>query len=150
GWRSALDRADRPMVVLRRTHRFPALVAAHLLRFVRAAKMRVTVGAMNALLGGVAAALSLRNEPSARPAHPALAILALPLCICAAVFVRPAFESERALQPMLRSARTPRAFVIAAFIFAIAIPASALGATSGAMASPSLAWLTSSWAFALA
>jgi hypothetical protein len=149
-WGSALDRSEQPLTLLHRTHPLPALVVAHLLRVVRAAKMRLGIGAMSTLTGALGTALSLRNDHAARPGHRALAILALPLCICAAALVRPVLESERSCGPTLRSTSTAPAFVITAFLLAIAIPTSAYGATAGGIASPPLAWLTSSWAFGIA
>jgi len=111
-----------------------ALTVMYLLRLVRAERSRAAIAVLSAAAGTVGLVVA-HAEPSERPLPRALAILALPLVVVAAVCVAPILECEavaRAALVSLRGSRRP--VMVAAFAFAIAVPASALGATASATA----------------
>jgi hypothetical protein len=133
-----------------------ALYAAHLLRLTRAARSRLLVALASGAAGAVGLLFSLRNDPTERPVQRALTAMALPLTLAAATCVAPVIESEARLQGLLRSLRTPRTYVVTAFLLAIATPSSALAATAGVLASGEahraaalLAGLLVAWALTL-
>lgn len=130
-WRCALEEPSARFRLLRPTHPLLALYAAHALRLARAARSRLMVALVSGVGGAFGLGYSLRNDPTERPIVRALAALALPLTLTAAVCVAPVIENEARLRWLLRSLRVPRAFVLSAFLLAVATPSSALAATTG-------------------
>ena len=112
-----------------------ALTAMYLLRLVRAERSRAAIAVLSAAAGTVGLVVA-HAEPTERPLPRALAILALPLVVVAAVCVAPILECEAVARAALVSlrGRARRLVMLAAFASAIAVPASALGATASATA----------------
>ncbi len=133
-WRVALDGAARDLRMTRATVPVLAIAVAHLLRMFRVARARLVTAMVSAALGAVALGLSLRNDPPAHPVARALAVLSLPLTLCAAILVVPARETEERLRALARVTGTRWTTLLAAFSLALATPSSALAATAGAMA----------------
>jgi hypothetical protein len=131
GWSCALEQPSARWRLMRPTHPLLALYAAHALGLARAARSRLLVALVSGVGGALGLAYSLRNDPTERPVVRALAALALPLTLGAAACVAPLLESEARLRWLLRSLRVPRAFVLSAFLLAVATPSSALAATTG-------------------
>lgn len=141
---------------LRPTSAFTALYLSHVLCLLRAARSRLMVALAAGASGAIGLVFSLQNDPTVRPFPRALSVLCLPLTLAAAVCVAPLLEAEARLRVPLRSLRVSRAFVLAAFLTAVATPSSALAATTAAAASSaghvSLALLVlalMAWAWAL-
>jgi hypothetical protein len=110
------------------------LALSYLARMVRTARARLGAAAMTFAAAGAALALTLRNDPDARPWQRALVVFALPSSIASALLAAPAVETEARLAPWLRSARTP-AFVLAlAMALALATPSTAFASTAGVLA----------------
>jgi hypothetical protein len=59
-----------------------------------ACRARLVVAAASASLGALALGMSLHNDPPLRPVARALAVLSLPLILCAPVLVGPVRETE--------------------------------------------------------
>ncbi len=133
-WRLAPEERATPWRIARPTHALFALYLVHVLRLARRARSRLAVGAAVAALGG-AGLLTLRSDPTDRPLSRALAIMASPLVLVAATAVTPLLESERSMHAVLRSLRVRRSIVVAAFLLALATPATALAASAGLAAS---------------
>jgi hypothetical protein len=148
-WRCAPEQPGFRARWLRPTHPVFALYITHLLRLVRAAQSRLVVATVATGAGAVGLVFSLRNDPTDRPLARALAAMALPLTLAAAVCVAPVIESEARLRALLRSLRVPRAFAPSAFLLAIATPSSALAATTGIAASSTARTSASSLALVL-
>jgi hypothetical protein len=156
-WRGALYRPGAHVRFTRPSHPVLALMMAHALRLLRTARARLSLAATTIFAGGAALAMSLRNDPTPRPGHRALAVLSLPIAAAAATLVAPLLENESRMRPWLRSSRTPSWAVFAAFALALATPSSALAAGAGgvaAFANPVPAWQVvpalASWALVLA
>jgi hypothetical protein len=133
-WRVALDGGGRDLRMTRATTPVLVLAIAHLLRIVRIARARLALSAGSAAVGALALGLSLHNDPPARPVARALAVLALPLTVCAAVLVAPVRETEDRVRALARVTRTRWTTLLAAFALALITPSSALAATAGAIA----------------
>jgi hypothetical protein len=134
-WRSALEEPRLHFRLIRPMHPLFALYLAHVLRLVRAARSRLMVAFVCGVGGATGLVFSLRNDPTELPLQRALTALALPLTVAAAACVAPVIESEARLRGLLRSLRTSRSVVVAAFLLAIATPSSALAASAGLAAS---------------
>ncbi len=133
-WRAALEGAGLDVRMTRPTVPVLAITAAHLLRMIRVARARLLVAASSASFGALALGLSLHNDAPLRPVARALAVLSLPLTLCAAALVGPVRETESHLRPLARVTRTRWTTLLAAFALALATPSSALGATAGVLA----------------
>ena len=129
-WRNALDQPGLRFKLTRPGSALAALYTVHVLRLLRAERSRLTSAFGVAAAGSAGVLLSLRNDPSERPLQRALIVMALPLTVAAAVCVAPLLETERRLQPLLRSLRARPSAVIAAFLLAVSTPSSALAAAS--------------------
>ncbi len=148
-WRHALARrASLPLV--RRAPAAIALAMTYVARMVRAGRARLQAAAIVVFAGEGALALTLRNDPDARPVTRALAVLAFPLAIAAALLAAPALETEARLRPLLRSARTRTVTLATATILALATPSSALAATASVTLAPSVTLVSSAYAFVIA
>ena len=134
-WRCALEQRRASFGFSRPKHPLFALYLVHWLRLLRSAPSRLTAACVSGASGGIGLIFSLRNDPTERSVARALAAMALPLTLAAAVCVAPVLESEASLRTVLRSLRVPRSLVLTAFFFAIATPSSALAAGTGAAAS---------------
>jgi hypothetical protein len=134
-WRCALEQRRTSFGFSRPTQPLFALYLVHWLRLLRSAESRLTTACVGGVAGGIGLIFSLRNDPTERPLARALAAMALPLTLAAAVCVAPVLESEAALRTVLRSLRVPRRLVLTAFFLAIATPSSALAAGTGVAAS---------------
>lgn len=156
-WRGALEQRSsaRPWT---RADASPvrALATVHLLRLVRAERIRLVLAAM---LGGLGTAglLTLRWDPTPRPIGRAVAIMTVPLAVGASLLVAPLVDGERQLAPRLRALRVRPWVVVAAFLGGAATPTSAFAATAGVCAgfatgvSPiSLGLALGTWAVVLA
>jgi len=130
-WKVALDGAGLDVRMTLPTVPVLAITAAHLLRMVRVARARLAVAAASASLGALALGMSLHNDPPLRPVARALAVLSLPLTLCAAVLVGPVRETENHVRSLGRVTRTRWTTLAAAFALALMAPSSALGATAG-------------------
>jgi hypothetical protein len=133
-WNVALDATARDVRATRVTSPVLVLAIVHLLRMVRVARARVALALGSVALGTAALGLSLVNDPPARPVARALAVLALPLTLCAAVLVGPVRETEDRVRALARVTRTRWTTLLAAFALALAVPSSAFAATAGAIA----------------
>lgn len=134
GWRRPRpEREPRRAGPVRRSAPVVALVRMHLLRIVRMAPARVGIVAVLVALAG-AGLLTLRSDPSPAPLRRALAILALPGVLGAALLVDPVLASERSALALARSVRLPRATAALAFLVAVITPTTALAATASAAA----------------
>jgi hypothetical protein len=133
-WNVALEAAGRDVRTTRVSSPVLVLAIVHLLRMVRVARARVALAVGSVALGTVALVLSLVNDPPARPVARALAVLALPVTLCAAVLVGPACETEDRVRALARVTRTRWTTLLAAFALALTTPSSVLAATAGAIA----------------
>jgi hypothetical protein len=148
-WRHALDqRAVLPIV--RRAPPAIALAMTYLARMIRAARARVQAAAIVVFAGQGALALSLRNDPDARPVARALTVLAFPLAIASALLAAPAIETEARLRPLLRATRTKTATLAFAMVLALATPSSALAATASVAFAPSVTLVSTAYAVVVA
>jgi hypothetical protein len=148
-WRRALEqRAVVPIV--RRAAPAIALAMTYVARMVRAARARLQAAAIVVFAGEGALALSLRNDPDARPVARALAVLAFPLAIAAALLAAPAIETEARLRPLLRSTRTKTATLTLATVLALATPSTALAATASVALAPSVGFVSAAYAVVIA
>jgi hypothetical protein len=134
-WQCALEQRRASFGFSRPTQPLLAVYLVHLLRLFRSAQSRLTTACVSGVAGGIGLIFSLRNDPTERSVARALAAMALPLTLAAAVCVAPVLESEAALRTVLRSLRVPRSLVLTAFFLAIATPSSALAAGTGVVAS---------------
>jgi hypothetical protein len=133
-WRVAFDRSGRDMRLTWRMSPVLVLTIAHLLRMVRVARARVALATGSAAVGALALGLSLRNDPPARPLGRVLAVLALPITLCAAVLVDPVRETEYHVRALARVTRTRWTTLLAAFALALTTPSAALAATAATIA----------------
>jgi hypothetical protein len=133
-WRLALDATGRDVRMTRVTTPSLALAIAHLLRLARVSRARLALAAGSVAVGAAALVLSLENDPPARPVPRALAVLAVPLTLCAAVMVDPVRETEERIRALARVTRTRWTTLLFAFALALVLPSSALAATAGAVA----------------
>jgi hypothetical protein len=133
-WRVMLDASGRDLHMTRVTWPVLALAAAYVLRILRAGRARLALAAGNVSLGALALSLSLLNDPPARPIARMLAVVALPLTLCAAVLVGPVRDTEERLRAFVRVTRTHWTTLLGAFALAIGLPSSALAATAMAVA----------------
>ncbi|HEY2368249.1 MAG TPA: hypothetical protein VGH87_17745 [Polyangiaceae bacterium] len=148
-WRHALEqRAAVPIV--RRAPPAIALAMTYVARILRVGRARLNAAAMLVFAGEGALALSLRNDPDARPIARALSVLAFPLAIAAALLAAPAVETEARLRPLLRSTRTKTRAVALAMILALATPSSALAATASVAFAPSVTLVSVGYALVIA
>jgi len=132
-WRSALE--ERPSTrIVRRAPPAIALAMAYVARMIRDARGRLQSSALVTSLGGGVLALSLRNDPDARPVQRALVVLALPISTACALLAAPAIETEARITPTLRATRTKPLTVALAMILAIAAPSTAFAGTASAVA----------------
>jgi len=148
-WRHALDQRPAFPIVRRAPPAF-ALALTYLARIVRVGRARLQAAAIVVFAGEGALALSLRNDPDARPVARALAVLAFPLAIAAALIAAPAIETEARLRPLLRSTRTKTATLAIATALALATPSTALAATASIALAPSVAWVSVAYALVIA
>jgi len=132
-WHSAPEQRAFGWRLTRPTWRVLALYCTHLLRLARSERSRLTTAVVTSAAGSAGLILSFRNDLGERPLQRALTVMALPLVVTAALCVAPLLENERRLRALLRSLRVPRAVGLAAFLFAVATPSSALAAGSGAV-----------------
>jgi len=130
-WALVPEQRSFRLRAIRPTYAFLALYLAHALRLARSARGRLMVALTAGTTGALGLVFSLQNDPTARPVARALSALCLPLTLAAAVCVSPVTESEACLRVHLRALRTPRAFVVGAFVCAVATPSSVLAATTG-------------------
>ena len=130
-WRNALDQPGLRLKFTRPGSALGALYTVHLLRLLRVERSRLSSAFSTAAAGTAGVVLSLRNDPSERPVQRALMVMALPLIVAAAVCVAPLLETERRLQPLLRSLRARRSAVVVASLLAVSTPSSAFAAASG-------------------
>jgi hypothetical protein len=148
-WRRALEqRAVVPIV--RRAPPAIALAMTYVARIVRVARARLNAAAIVVFAGEGALALSLRNDPDARPLSRAIAVLAFPLAIAAALLAAPVVETEARLRPLLRSTRTKSSAIAIAAVLALATPSSALAATASVALAPHLTLVASTYALVIA
>ena len=148
-WRHALD--QRGVVpIVRRAQPALALAMTYVARIVRVARARLNAAALVVFAGEGALALSLRNDPDARPVARALTVLAFPLAIAAALLAAPAIETEARLRPLLRSTRTKTGAIALATVLALATPSSALAATASVALAPSVTLVSTAYAFVVA
>jgi hypothetical protein len=132
-WSEAVE--ARPGVrMVRRSPPALALASAYVAATMRGAQARVRAAAVVVLGAGGALALTLRNDPDARPLPRTLVVLAFPLAVACALLAAPAIETEKRLAPLLRSLRVPAATLALATALALAAPSSAFAATAGAVA----------------
>jgi len=132
-WREALE--ARPSVrIVRRSSPAISLASAYVARMARSALARVQAAGIVVLAAGGALALTLRNDPDARPLQRTLVVLALPLATACALLAAPAVETEAALRPILKQARTSGLTLFVATALALATPTSAFAATAGTVA----------------
>lgn len=150
GWRHPRpQREPRRVGPVRRSAPVIALLRMHLLRVVRMAPARLGIVAVLVAIAG-AGLLTLRSDPSPAPLRRALAILALPGVLGAALLVEPVLASERSAQALLRSVRLPRATALVAFLVAVITPTTAFAATASAAAATwSIAPAAVAWTAAL-
>jgi hypothetical protein len=148
-WRHAFEQRAA-LLIVRRAPPAIALALAYIARIVRAARARLQAAAIVLFAGEGALALSLRNDADARPVSRALAVLAFPLAIAAALLAAPAIETEARLRPLLRSTRTKTATLALAMVLALATPSSALAATASVAFAPSLTLLSAGYAIVIA
>jgi hypothetical protein len=132
-WGTALEAVDRDVRSTRVTSPVVILTAAHLLRMLRAARARVALATGIVALGGLALALSLHHDPTARPFGRVLAVLAFPIALCAALLADPVRETEDHVRTLARVTRTRWPTLLAAFALALVTPSSALAATAGTL-----------------
>lgn len=148
-WRHALEqRAVVPIV--RRAPPAIALAMTYIARIVRIGRARLNAAAIVVFAGEGALALTLRNDPDARPVTRALAVLAFPLAIAAALLAAPAIETEARLRPLLRSTRTKTATLALAMVLALATPSTALAATASVALAPSVTLFSVAYALVIA
>jgi hypothetical protein len=133
-WRSGLASRTSTLHLTRPTYPVVALTITQLLGLIRTARARLTMAALMAFIGGSALALSLRNDPPARPIARALLCLTLPLCVAISALVAPVQRVEERILPFARATRTSSRVVFLSFALALSTPSSALGATSSAVA----------------
>ena len=118
---------------VRRSRPVLALTRMHLRALLRAGPSRLAFAVIVMAIGG-AGLLTLRSDPTAEPTRRALAIMAVPSVLVAALGTAPVLASERAAGLVLRSLRVPRLTILAAFVLAIVTPTTALAATASATA----------------
>ncbi len=133
GWSSALDRSERTFRLVRPSTPLLALLAVHLLALVRIARGRLAVAGAAIAIGAAVLDQSLQNDPPLRPLSRALAVLALPLALSAAVLAAPLLKVDRQLRPLARVTGTRRMILTIAFLLALATPTSAFAATAGSL-----------------
>jgi hypothetical protein len=133
-WRTAPERDASAWRLTRPTRPVFALFILFFLRIVRAARSRLPIATLLGSLGG-AGLLTLRSDPTPHPVPRALAIMAVPLVVASALFVGPLIECERGIHTLLRSLRVRRLTIVAAFLMALATPATSLAASAGGAAS---------------
>jgi len=132
-WGNALEERS----VTRIVWRAPAPVAlalAYVARMVRSARARLQAAAVMVFAGSAALALSLRNDPGARPVQRALVVLSFPLSIACAILAAPALETEARMHAMLRATRTHALTLALAMALALAMPSTAFAASGAAVA----------------
>ncbi len=155
-WRDALSSRGAVVRIVRRSHPVVVLALSYLARMVRSARARLGAAAMTFAAAGAALALTLRNDPDARPWQRALVVFALPSSIASALLAAPAIETEARLVPWLRQARTPTFVLALAMALALATPSTAFASTAGVLAAAashaprSIAWATTFTALAIA
>ncbi len=111
-----------------------ALASAYVARMIRSARGRLQSAALIVFAGGAALALTLRNDPDARPVQRALVVFAFPISIACGILAAPAIETEARLRPILRATRT-RAYTMAlAMMLALAAPSTAFAGTASVLA----------------
>lgn len=111
-----------------------ALALAYIARMVRSARGRLEAAALVVFAGGAALALTLRNDPDARPVQRALVVLAFPVSIACGLLAAPALETEARLVPILRATRTRTLTLATAMSIALAAPSTAFAGTASAAA----------------
>jgi hypothetical protein len=130
-WHSALEQRNFRWRLTRPTWPVLSLYATHLLRLARSERSRLTTAVVTSATGSAGLISSFTNDFDERAVQRALTVMALPLAVAAALCVAPLLENERRMSALLRSARVPRTVALAAFLFAVATPSSALAAGSG-------------------
>jgi hypothetical protein len=120
--------------IVRRSPKPIALALAYLARMIRSARARLHAAAVFVLAAGAALALSLRNDPDARPVQRALVVFAFPLSLACSLLVSPALETESLLLPLVRSTRTKALTLALAMALALAVPSTAFAATASTAA----------------
>jgi hypothetical protein len=148
-WRHALDQRAS-FVIVRSAPPAIALAMTYVARIVRAGRARLQAAAIVIVAGEGALALSLRNDPDARPITRALSVLAFPLAIAAALLAAPAIETEARLRPLLRSTRVKTATLGLATMLALATPSTALAATASVALAPSVTLVSAAYAVVIA
>jgi len=148
-WRHALEQRTVAPIV-RRAPPAIALAMTYVARIVRAGRARLNAAAIVVFAGEGALALTLRNDPDARPIARAVAVLAFPFAIASALLAAPAIETEARLRPLLRSTRTRNATLVLAMVLALATPQVALAATASAALAPSITFVSAAYALVLA
>ena len=154
-WLSAFNGRSAIRIV-RRSPKSIALALAYLARMIRSARARLHAAALFVFAASGALALTLRNDPDARPTQRALVVFALPLCLASSLLAAPALETESLLLPVLRSTRTKAVTLALAMGLALAVPTTAFAATAStaaAMASHA-SWLmvaaSTAWSLGIA
>ncbi len=132
-WASAFEQHGA-MRIVRRAPPAIALALAYVARMVRSARGRLEAAALVVFAGGAALALSLRNDPDARPIQRALVVLAFPVSIACGLLASPAIETEARLLPIVRAARTRTVTLGIAMCLALAAPSTAFAGTASAAA----------------
>jgi hypothetical protein len=132
-WRSAFEQRGAVRIV-RRSPPAIALASAYVARMIRSARGRLQSAAIVVYAGGGALALTLRNDPDARPVQRALVVLALPISIACALLAAPAIETEARLVPVLRATRTRGLTLACATVLALVAPSTAFAGTASALA----------------
>ena len=120
--------------IVRRSPKSIALALTYLARMIRSARTRLHTAALFMLAAGAALALTLRNDPDARPTQRALVVFAFPLCLASSMLATPALETESLLLPLLRSTRTKAVTLALAMALALAVPTTAFAATASTAA----------------
>jgi hypothetical protein len=155
-WRQALEGRRAAVRIVRPSPPVVALALSYLARMVRTARGRVGAAAMMFAAAGATLALTLRNDPDARPWQRAFVVFALPSSIASALLATPAVETEAQLRPWLRQTRTSPFVLVAAVALALATPSTAFASTAGVIAAAashataSIAWATTSAAVSIA
>ncbi len=154
-WRGAFDEHGVSRLVCRSPAAI-ALAATYVARMIRSARGRFQAAAVMVFGGGAALALTLRNDPDARPIQRALVVLALPLSAACGLLAAPALETETRLLPLIRATRTRRFTLALAMALALATPSTAFAGTAtiaaalAAHTSPMLAAASVAWSVAIA
>ena len=114
-----------------------ALASAYVARMIRSARGRLQSAALIIFAGGGALALTLRNDPDARPVQRALVVLAFPISVSCGASRGARDRNRSAPSSDLRATRTRASTMALATMLALAAPSTAFAGTASALAAVS-------------